>query len=71
MLVEQQIAERQERAASAVAQILERPAGSRYQFLGKLPLRKADRWHLGISTAAIIALGRWRTPSAPLVEVRR
>jgi superfamily II DNA or RNA helicase len=30
MLVEQQIAERQERAASAVARILERPAGSAY-----------------------------------------
>ena len=30
--------------------------GNRYQFLGKLPLRKADRWHLGISTAAIVAL---------------
>ena len=30
MLVEQQIAERQERSASAVAQVLERPAGSAY-----------------------------------------
>jgi hypothetical protein len=30
--------------------------GSQYRFLGKLPLRKADRWHIGISLAAILAL---------------
>ena len=27
-----------------------------YRFLGKLPLRKGDRWHLGISAALIVAL---------------
>ncbi len=30
--------------------------GNKYQFLGKLPLRKRDRWHLGIAAAAIILL---------------
>lgn len=28
---------------------------SGYSFLGKLPLRKADRWHLGIAVTAIVA----------------
>jgi hypothetical protein len=30
--------------------------GSTYRFLGKLPLRQADRWHLGIAAAAIVAM---------------
>jgi hypothetical protein len=30
--------------------------GRRYSFLGKLPLRKGDRWHLGITAAAIVVL---------------
>ena len=30
--------------------------GQEYRFLGKLPLRKADRWHLGIAAPAIVAL---------------
>lgn len=30
--------------------------GRRYSFLGKLPLRNADRWHLGIAAAAIAVL---------------
>ena len=30
--------------------------GRRYSFLGKLPLRKADRWHLGIAAAVIAVL---------------
>ena len=30
--------------------------GSKYRFLGKLPLRKADRWHLGIAGTAIAVL---------------
>jgi hypothetical protein len=30
--------------------------GSRYQFLGKLPLRNADRWHLGIVAAVLVGL---------------
>jgi hypothetical protein len=30
--------------------------GNRYSFLGKLPLRKADRWHLGIVLTAIAAM---------------
>jgi len=29
--------------------------GGKYSFLGRLPLRKADRWHLGIAAAAILA----------------
>ncbi len=27
-----------------------------YRFLGKLPLRKGDRWHLGLVTAALVAM---------------
>jgi septal ring factor EnvC (AmiA/AmiB activator) len=30
--------------------------GSQYRFLGKLPLRKTDRWHLGIAATAIVAM---------------
>lgn len=30
--------------------------GSQYRFLGKLPLRKGDLWHLGIALAAIAAM---------------
>jgi hypothetical protein len=30
--------------------------GRQYRFLGKLPLRKGDRWHIGISAAVILAL---------------
>ena len=30
--------------------------GGRYRFLGKLPLRNADRWHLGIAAMAIVAM---------------
>lgn len=30
--------------------------GNRYSFLGKLPLRKTDRWHLAIAAVAIIAM---------------
>jgi len=30
--------------------------GRRYRFLGKLPLRKADRWHLGIAATAIFVM---------------
>jgi hypothetical protein len=30
--------------------------GNGYRFLGKLPLRKMDRWHLGIVAAAIAAM---------------
>jgi chromosome segregation ATPase len=30
--------------------------GSRYQFLGKLPLHKSHRWHLGIAAAGVIAI---------------
>jgi hypothetical protein len=30
--------------------------GNRYRFLGKLPLRKADRWHIGIMATAILTL---------------
>jgi hypothetical protein len=30
--------------------------GNKYQFLGKLPLRKVDRWHLGIVAAAMIVM---------------
>jgi len=29
---------------------------SGYRFLGKLPLRKIDRWHLGIAVTAIVAM---------------
>jgi hypothetical protein len=28
----------------------------KYRFLGKVPLRKADRWHVGIAAAVILAL---------------
>jgi hypothetical protein len=31
-------------------------AGSQYRFLGKLPLRRGDRWHLGIAAAAIVGM---------------
>ena len=30
--------------------------GSQYRFLGKLSLRKGDRWHLGIAAAAVAAM---------------
>jgi len=30
--------------------------GNQYRFLVKLPLRKADRWHLGISAVAVVAM---------------
>jgi len=30
--------------------------GGTYAFLGKLPLRKGDRWHLGIVTAALVVM---------------
>lgn len=30
--------------------------GNTYRFLGKLPLRKADRWHLGIVLSSVLAL---------------
>ena len=30
--------------------------GNRYSFLGKLPLRKIDRWHLGIAAVVLIAM---------------
>lgn len=29
---------------------------NQYRFMGKLPLRKEDRWHLGIAAAAIVAI---------------
>ena len=31
-------------------------SGNRYRFLGKLPLRKGDRWHLSIVVVAIVAI---------------
>jgi hypothetical protein len=31
-------------------------AARQYRFLGKLPLRKADRWHLGVAATAIVAM---------------
>ena len=30
-------------------------AGNRYSFLGKVPLRKVDRWHLGIALVVVLA----------------
>ena len=30
--------------------------GNTYRFLGKLPLRKADRWHLGIVLSGVVAM---------------
>jgi hypothetical protein len=30
--------------------------GRQYRFLGKMPLRKGDRWHLGIAVTAVIAI---------------
>ena len=30
--------------------------GSQYSFLGRLPLRRGDRWHLGIAAVAIVAV---------------
>jgi hypothetical protein len=31
-------------------------SGNQYRFLGKLPLSKGDRWHLGIAAIAIVAM---------------
>jgi hypothetical protein len=30
--------------------------GNRYRFLGKLPLRKGDLWHLGVAAAAVLLI---------------
>jgi hypothetical protein len=52
--------------------------GNSYSFLGKAPLRKFDKWHLGIAVAIIVAFGvnamsgnTSSVPEAPIEEPRQ